>query len=1390
TESFEVTPPAEGVYRYRRDETAVFRYFFILDGRVPTEPDIRVDARGRRALVSMTGSRGAEVEYEIRVEGRTVSEGDYERPVELSLPAGRTSGEIEVRAVSAYADGRRSEPANVRRDFDTRPPQVPSLELPDDEPGASRTLSVRADAESTVLYEIGFGADPPAPDEFSPRLDSTSASLELPHGVEGRASIRLRARDAAGNMSEPSRVYRVELDARPPRPPRITVDRSVVRIEGEGTVYYRLNVAGEEAAGEGEADSAYGRYEGPFRLGGRAAEKVRYEVTAFARDDAGNRSEPVTIVEEVDRRIPRVPAAVSVTDGGWYAEPEVRFQVSGADDDLILHYTATTDGSVPPDPTSEDATVPREGVPYSASEGEEIPVHVKVVPRFAGSELTGRMREFRFTLDRRPPELPAVTGVEPGEAYPAPRRLDLEPADPDGERITVTVRETIGEEETSESTFAYSEPVLLSGSAGRETRYEIDLRVTDRAGNTRALDEPLRVRVDREAPEAGELVVSGEEGTSVFGTAADGPVVLRPSSDTLTRYELTDDGSQPAPVSRSSPRLGDELRLSGRADGEVLYRLAYRSEDEAGNLSRETMSLAMEVDRRPPPPPSEPSVRIAGDGRSARLAWSTEPGLRTGFRMVDDRDGDFRRGDENSEISFPAGETRMTVEAVQVDRVGNRSETRRFEIRGFTVSPRPQLGGVRPKETYGDTVVVRNDTQGATVRYELGTGDEEPDEPTRFSDELPRSLSFDASRGETVRYTLRARSFSAEARPSEVVELSFTVDRTPPAPPELVNARSGDFYTESRAVELEAPEGEIRYRLSLVQEARGDFRPYRGQVMLDAVRGRLAHYRLEAFTVDEAGNRSGAPRVWDLYIDQEIVYVSADAETGDGDTGDGRTAGGGRDAPFSRLSDAVEFARSRDRRTIFVAGGSYAVSSPLRIEGDLSIQGGLSPATWRRAEDEVSEIRTAEDFDGEALLELEDVSLTIERLDVTVDGAAALDAESATIFMQGVSVMSSGSPETLRLVDSEFELRNSDIRAADMEGEAAIVLDGGSAALENAAIEAERPGAGFSVMQVSGDGNLRMRDAQLVAGQGRRSTVLRIDESVAEIYESELRGGPGRESGDVLRSRLSEVLLRDSILAASADASIATVVGASGGELRIEGNTLEIEGERGATGLFARGSRIIASRNAFRAGDTADYIHLTSLRDVNATIDTNLFIGGRSRELIVGRIAGSQTALYYNTIHGGVGSRFTQGFNLSGASRARLVNNVVFHAGDGTGTAIYAGTDVRPLEISSNAFSGWDVVYREAPDGRRWVPPGGDPASEARTAEALDRREDVESASNLDLADQDVFTDDVHLKSGVPLIDAGEYVGGGDAPRVDWDGQERPRPGEGPSDIGADEFVR
>ena len=1442
-ESFEVAPPSSGAYRWGRgtgrgnspaelfsapvqlsvqrgslrtsslvvegpyesdDTVRRYRYFFALDGRVATPPEVIVERTEDTAVVSMTGSRDAEITYRASIDGATVAEGEYDGPFDVELPRRTEDGVLEVRARSSYPGAEPSEETIHRHSFDTRPPSPPSIEASTDQAVRYVDLEPSAEDGARVHYEIAFGEEPPRPTRASPQLSGprkgAGGRLTLPRGAASEVRMRFVAVDAAGNLSAPSRLYTVEIDRQPPSAPRISIDRGILRLQGDGELYYRVESA------QIDTPEKPTRYDGPTRLSGVARRRVAYRVEAFAVDEQGNRSTAAVARHIVDRRIATVPDSLSVEDGGFYSQPEVRLQASDLPSDLVLHYTQSTNGESPPEPTTDSPVLPSEGVVFAASEGEEVPVTVKLLPRFAGSEVSGRVRSLAFTVDRRAPALPEVSGIEHEAVYADEPLVTLSPEDPRGDRIRVRLfqtgayrgdaieeyREAGTENEKTGAlrTFRYEEPFRLRVAEGNERSFFVSVRVADRAGNVRETEQPLKVTVDRKPPALRAPRVVDQDGAEVSSTLSDGPVVLeRPADDPgepegSIRYEIGEDGSVPGPVGHDSPVLAKPLTLSGRGGTEELIRVAYRSEDPAGNLSEETGTLSMVVDRAPPAPPEEPSVRISPDGRSARLIFAREPGLRTVYRLASDPGDRFRTVAGETMVRFPGEDLSVKVEAARVDAAGNRSAVRTFEVRGFTVNPRPILSGVTDGGIYGETVTIRNETDGATVRYEVATGGETPDAPSRFSEPLPQTLPFDVSRGETVQFTVRARSFSDDARPSEEERVSFTVDRTPPPPPELVDARSGDFYTERRTVRLTAEEGEIRYRLALVTaDERESFRPYTSPVTLRAISSRLAHYQLEAYTVDQAGNRSGAPRLWDLYVDKEIVYVS-DAAGEDGN--------GSREAPFGRISEAVDFAVRENRRTIFVSGGTFVVGAPIGVRSELSIQGGLSAENWRRSDEETTRIEAADGFRGSALFSVAGASLTLERLELTSRGGAdsLIVADSAQVFLQGVHGSIESSVVGMRFTDSQLVMRRGSLMASGLTEEVALRIDGGSAELEDTKVEAARGGNRLVVLKGSGSAKITLSSSQLSAGSGRTTTVLDLEKAESRIADTELIGGPAEQTGTVLRARGGSTLLRNTTVRTNAEAGISTAASLETARFRMVGSRVVISGSRGATGISARGGRVEVSRTAFEATSAAEFMHLVSLRGSTGTVDTSIFDGGDSRELIVARLADAETRWYNNTIRSGTGSRFTQGFNVTGGSDTTLANNILFHATPGTGTAIYQTDGGAGITLTANAFAGWSTVFRQGRPDRRWERPGGDPASEVSTAAALNGRSGVNARINLDVEDQEVFSEGVHLAPGTPLIDAGVYLGDAGGPTVDWDGQQRPRPSEGNYDIGADEFFR
>ena len=141
---------------------------------------------------------------------------------------------------------------------------------------------------------------------------------------------------------------------------------------------------------------------------------------------------------------------------------------------------------------------------------------------------------------------------------------------------------------------------------------------------------------------------------------------------------------------------------------------------------------------------------------------------------------------------------------------------------------------------------------------------------------------------------------------------------------------------------LLSAEGTIFYTISTGTDplipSQTDANRYIGPLALDAVPGQSVTYHVVAFSVDAAGNRSREIRSWTVTIDQKVVYASPAGND---------YADGSRSSPVRSIGRALQIASTTARKTIFAAAGDYTLDSPLSIDADLALVGGLDADTWQ-----------------------------------------------------------------------------------------------------------------------------------------------------------------------------------------------------------------------------------------------------------------------------------------------------------------------------------------------------------------------------------------------------------------------------------------------------------
>jgi hypothetical protein len=335
-----------------------------------------------------------------------------------------------------------------------------------------------------------------------------------------------------------------------------------------------------------------------------------------------------------------------------------------------------------------------------------------------------------------------------------------------------------------------------------------------------------------------------------------------------------------------------------------------------------------------------------------------------------------------------------------------------------------------------------------------------PPEPSRASPLLGDSLVVDCPAGEEKECVIRYRSFSgqgADAVADEGAILGFHLDKKAPEAPRLSGALPA-FSSKPVSFTLESAEGDIFARVEVVGDAvanGGDgagFSKVEGPITLAGSREKPLEYRVRAYAVDRAGNRSAemAPAI--CAVDLATVHVAASGS----DSGDG-----GKDRPLASLDAGLALARKEGRKTILLSG-RIPLASPVVLAGeDIVIIGGFSH-DWTAVAGSRSAIVPASASGKSALVSLEGGVLALGKVEIELGSA-----DFPALF--------SARDASLSISDSRLALSSAaDILAIDLD-KAVLRLSG-----SELVIDAARSGS-----MISGrDSAVRMEGSRIAAGAG------------------------------------------------------------------------------------------------------------------------------------------------------------------------------------------------------------------------------------------------------------------------------------------------------------------
>ncbi len=311
---------------------------------------------------------------------------------------------------------------------------------------------------------------------------------------------------------------------------------------------------------------------------------------------------------------------------------------------------------------------------------------------------------------------------------------------------------------------------------------------------------------------------------------------------------------------------------------------------------------------------SMPLLRTAGIARA--IQWPRIP-ARIRYRLGEEA----RWNDADEPLCIPAAGGRLA-----------------WITEGETETAGPFFMDIGPTEGFSEgPLPTASRSDGAVVAETVRLATADGRESARFYVTLPGAvpsrimslahgteLALDACDGESLVWSIRPERGGPPR--------SWTIDRAPPRRPRIEGPEEGAWI--SRAAEVSVI-GEDRTYAVVRRAASADAAEtfnFIGTTLLRPTREGLESIRIEARSVDEAGNESPIV-VRSFTMDASTVYAGILRR-------DPEAAGdGSRDQPFASLDEAAAAAKARGLRHIRVLSGA-GLKGPTRLDAELRIEGG------------------------------------------------------------------------------------------------------------------------------------------------------------------------------------------------------------------------------------------------------------------------------------------------------------------------------------------------------------------------------------------------------------------------------------------------------------------
>lgn len=1272
------------------------RYFFVMDDRIPPPPSITLKKNvplSGPTEVAVQGSELFPIYYTLDGSSPDKASNQYASPFILTIPD-KGEGFATIRAKSISKTGKESEQVTKLIPFDTQPPKMPEVIAKRAPAGGSASITVSGDKNTAVLYSISYSEKKPAEINSSSFLGKSDMVISAPFGMDTQVTMRIALMDEGGNISESVTLSPFVLSNRPQPPPQFEYLSGIVRIKGEGSTFYTLSDSGQVPP---VPDLSSNIYEHPLFLSGKKNQLTRYVLRAISVNEFGTSSsvsEPFTF--SIDLREPLIPAFRGIENGGIYNNPQPELRFDNIVPDLTIFYTFTTDGTLPEDPTPGSFST-TQSIRFSSKEGEDIYYNLKVMPGFPDADRYGAIVNLSFIVDRRPPTMPVLRGIEQGGFYNKSVPVTAVKGD-DADTIFLSLSFN-GEEPPDPlgpQGIVYTKPVFVDISDNTESVISIKTSAKDRADNITANPETYRFTVDRLPPLQPVLLTKDTKGISKDPV----PVNFNQITGETIYYELTSDMKVPAIPTQSSTKYIEPFYLTGKENSEITYNLSAIAQDKAGNINKTPIRFTYIIDKKAPDNPGSPQIFSTSDDDDSGavtyfVAWSLSRETSIFYSIGN---SNYYGYSEPFRVRLTPDQEDELVTYYAEDKAGNRSSSQYQVLLSPPVKPEKLLTAISDKGVYSDALIVQSPSPYGIVRYELGTSRMPPVAVHQFSPVLENSLSVDVSPGETKTYILAMKQYrdaqDAAGFPEE--RKTFTIDRTPPLPPVISGVANRTFYQEDKALRISTEEGFIYYSLSESDEINGgntdtNYKNYQGPIQLTAPKGGFRSFTISTYTVDEVGNKSAVIGPYQVYIDKEIIYVSSS-------TGSDLYEGT-RKRPYKTLFKAISVSIETGRKKIFLDSSVYSLNLSLSISEDITIAGGYDGETWEKVGDDPTVLTPGKLFpEGNPLISVTagKVTLTDMTLTDTMGLSGSLfEALSGDTILRNVSIVPGKNTKAFSVLHSggNLTLVKSMVHMDSTSSQPGIAVDGGVFVLDGCTIDRALSAPGLPLIRFSRGAKAKLQKSEFSTGTSDIVSCIQSTNADLEIDGCTIFVGKGSIAANALNLTGGLVLISNTSITGDKDSTTVTMIRAEDSIIKTDGLSVEANGLNGITGFYVTNSTFNMERTRILIGKSSGYAQIFRFIGVSGTVETSTITAQISADMTGCLLTASSVLVSNNTFVFDGGSRNLLAFQISQNNKSAVNHNTIVLNGGrvNSQTAIESET-LFPVQF--NNFYGWPELFK------------------------------------------------------------------------------------------------